>query len=560
MTENRLEQFVTRTTLWLVSVVSIVALVAFAMILPHGTAAMRSAQFGGFLAATVASVTAFFLARHGHPRMGAALVCATIYVGVMYYVVVAEYGLHSYSIGLLFLMVLLVSLLVGPRAGLAAAALTIASLVALYVLERQGLLVNPEAVQAIPVSNILVMYSVVAGSTGAVLYGFSRTFRQALREVDASETRLRQIIDAAPLAYYVHRDDRVLMANRVAARFVGCATADQAVGAGLSGLLPPEQRERARQRAEAAMSGPPGTVITSEYSLTDLEGLRRHVQTLTSAVHFADGPAVLTVVRDKTREKEANAALAVAKEQAESANRAKSQFLANMSHEIRTPMNAVIGFSELLMASDLTAEQRQRAAAIHGSALALLHVINDILDVSKIEAGRMELAEAPLDPARVAEEVADMVRPLAREKKISVDLTLAPGIPRAVLGDEGRLRQILVNLTGNAVKFTDRGRVGMALDVVPGDGDGNCLRIRVEDTGIGMSAEQLGRLFAPFVQLDATSTRRHGGTGLGLYIARQFALLMGGTLEARSEPGRGSTFELRLPLRPAPVQARAPAG
>ena len=557
---NRLERFVTRTTLWLVTAVSLVALIGFALILPHGSGPMRSAQVAGFVGAAAMAVAAFFLARRGHPRIGAALVCAAIYVGVMFFVVVAEYGLHSYSIGLFSSMVLLASLLIGPRAGLVATVLAVASMVVLFALERQGRLVNLAAVQAIPLANILLMDCIVVGAMGVVLYAFSNTFRDAMRDVDESEHRLRQIIEAAPLAYYLHRGDVVLTANRVAAELVGEEKPEDLLGKRLTDYLAPESREEARRRAAEAIAGPRGTVVTNEYPFVDALGHPRYIQTMTSVVPLADGPALLTVVREMTREREATAALAVAKEQAELASRAKSQFLANMSHEIRTPMNAVIGFSELLLASRLATDQRQWATGIHGSARALLRIINDILDVSRIEAGRIDLVESRLEPRRLIEQVVEVIRPLAEEKGLGVEIRAAPGLPEALTGDEGRLRQILLNLLGNAVKFTERGGVTLTVDVLQAGAGSVRLRFRVADTGAGMTPDQLARLFAPFVQLDATSTRRHGGTGLGLYIARQYALLMEGTLEATSEAGRGSTFDFQVPLRVAAAAPHAAAG
>ena len=257
-----------------------------------------------------------------------------------------------------------------------------------------------------------------------------------------------------------------------------------------------------------------------------------------------------------------DAELRSALEAAEAANLAKSRFLANMSHEIRTPMNAVLGLSELMLDQPLPGAARERAQAIRSSATTLLGVINDVLDVSRIEAGKLELVESVFAPRALVAEVRGMLAPLAQAKGLALDVRVGDEVPVALVGDAGRLRQIAVNLAGNAIKFTERGRVALDVDKVAGPDPSGATRItiRVHDTGTGIAPEKLALLFEPFVQADNSETRRHGGTGLGLTIVRQLARMMAGDASARSVPGDGSVFEVEVGLRlPTAAECRSAA-
>jgi len=292
----------------------------------------------------------------------------------------------------------------------------------------------------------------------------------------------------------------------------------------------------------------------------DLEAGRRHIYATAMPIRAPDNRVdecilMLQDITDLEVLRRSQEELLRAKGIAESANRAKSEFLANMSHEVRTPMTGILGMSSHLQDTPLSSEQRECLEIIQSSGESLLKIINDILDISRIEAGRLSIEPAPFDLAALVDDVVTLVADRAAEKGIELIVRYTPDVPQRFVGDAGRIRQALMNLVGNAIKFTHAGHILVHVERLDGEGASARLRLAVEDTGIGIPPEKLPSVFEKFTQADGSITRRYGGTGLGLTIAKQLVELMGGEISVTSTVGSGSTFEFTLTL---PVDGLAP--
>ena len=377
-----------------------------------------------------------------------------------------------------------------------------------------------------------------------------RLARQAL-ELRNADARMAAILDNMPdLAWMKDTAGRFTAVNRAFAQAKGFADPREMLGKTDLDVNPPElARSYLNDDAELMVSR--GTRrIEEQHARAD--GAIGLIETIKTALIDADGHVAGTagIARDITERRQAETDRE-ARRAAEIASEAKSAFLANMSHEIRTPMNAVVGMSYLLLQGGLEARERDRVQKIHDAAMSLLGIINDILDFSKIEAGRLDLEAIPFDLRDVIDGVVDIVSLNAQAKGLTLRFELPPELPTALVGDPSRLRQVLLNLGQNAVKFTEHGGVTFTAKVLERDATAAHLRFEVQDTGIGMPSDVQQQLFRPFVQGDVSTSRRFGGTGLGLTISHRLVRMMGGDIDVESAPGQGSRFgfDLHCPLQ-----------
>lgn len=498
------------------------------------------------------STLSFYLLSKNNIERASHLVIANLYQGLVMNAWFYD-GIQGINGAAFILLLIITGLLLGTRALKRASIVTIVTMIVLYYCEQIGLIQNTTSspIQLTDLGMLIATLGVAALLLHTAISSIDKGYSllnhtlNTLRRTTVSKTYLDNIIASMQdMLFVIGPDTRIEKTNQAVTQLLGYKE-HELLQQPLHILLAPQ--DQVMWRGPTSLDSPLFALRDTEIKMVTKDGSVIYTAVSTSIMQDAENnkTSILCIANDITQRKQVEMELAAAKDKAEEAARAKSEFLASMSHEIRTPLNAVIGMTSLLLDTSLTAEQEDYVNTARASGSGLLAIIKDILDFSKVDSGKLELDLMPFNLRDCVEQAVDLVATLTANKQILLNTYIDSAVPATIQGDVTRLRQILVNLLNNAIKFTEAGEVNLWVGSKQNEA-GHHLHFMVRDTGIGIPADKIPHLFQAFRQLDSSTTRKFGGTGLGLAICKQLVNLMGGEIWVESQPGEGSIFQFTI--------------